>query len=128
MREEKVIFNDLAKLCSSIGYAHVIAHLCFRDNIIAYRKQIRPQDILHQFSTDRLVRTEISTLIGLMFKTEIDISQPNPGELQKMIQETELLLNELHQSMIAPMLDHFNFSKTEQPNPTIPFPSGAVNA
>jgi len=34
MRPEQEIFDELAKVCSSPGYIHAIAYLCFRDNMI----------------------------------------------------------------------------------------------
>ena len=34
MRSEQVIFDEMAALCASPGYAHAIAYLCSRDNMI----------------------------------------------------------------------------------------------
>ena len=113
MREEKDIFNDLSKLCSSDGYVHIIAYFCYRDNTIRYADQINLDDILHQFSMERLVRTEISTLIGLMFKKDIGLSLPVPDVIQSMIEETESLLKEIHQAMMTPMFTGIDPSKTE---------------
>lgn len=114
MREEKAIFNDLANLCSSSGYAHVIAYLCFRDYTIGYSEQLAPSSMAHQFSWEKLVRNEVSTLIGLMFKTEIDLALPKPEILDSMIQRTELLLKEMHQSLITPLTVVLNPSDNEQ--------------
>ena len=58
MREEALIFRDLSTLCTSRGYVHALAYLCFRDNIIHYADEMRVEDMQHLFSPDRLIRTE----------------------------------------------------------------------
>ncbi|MDR8765129.1 hypothetical protein FEP85_02547 [Burkholderia multivorans] len=51
------------------------------------------------FAPSRLIRTEISTLIGLMVKAEIDWKVPSPEILQEYIDTSEKLLEELHHGM-----------------------------
>lgn len=104
MRREADIFADLSRLCTSSGYAHVIAYFCFKSNAVKYRDSITPRDFESIYSHDRLVRTEISTLIGLMIKEEIDYALPSPENLQHLIEETERLLQEVHNSMIEPVI------------------------
>ena len=104
MRREQEIFNDLAKLCSSPGYAHVIAYLCFRDNVVRYSGEMTAEDMQHQFSGKQLIRTEISTLIGLLIKEAIDYTLPAAAVVQENIEKTEALLEEMHQSMSAAMM------------------------
>ncbi|MDD2272055.1 MAG: SEC-C metal-binding domain-containing protein [Desulfuromonadaceae bacterium] len=125
VREENAVFDDLLKLCSSPGYPHVIAHFCYRDNIVLYAGDMKPDDYLHMFSMERLIRTEISTLIGLMCKQPIDFKLPDPDEMQKLIDETESLLKELHYSMSAPMITGLKVPEkaTEESNP---FTCGSV--
>lgn len=101
MRSEQAIFDELTKLCSSPGYIHAIAYLCFRDNMIRYSDEMKPEDMRHMFSKTRLIRTEISTLIGLLLKNDIDHRVPSPDVLQQYIDKTEALLEEIHQSMSA---------------------------
>ena len=84
-REEQQIFSDLETLSTSPGYAHAIAYFCFRDNIIQFSGSMTVDDMLPLFSWDRLIRTEISTLIGLMLKSEIDISLPSLEIMQNYI-------------------------------------------
>jgi len=103
LRAEKEIFQDLALLCASDGYAHVVAYLCFRDNAIRFDGELRAKDFKHQFSTERLVRTEINTLIGLMCKARISLEVPPPGKMQELIEKTEMLLKELHEALAQPM-------------------------
>ena len=98
-RNELEIFKDLEELCTSPGYAHVIAYFCYRDNTIRYVGEISVEDRLQQFSGNRLIRSEISTLIGLMYKKEIILSIPEPDIFQKYIDQTESLLEEIHNAM-----------------------------
>ena len=102
MRSEQTIFNDLAILCSSPGYVHTIAYLCFRDNMIPYSGEMTSEDMQHLFSTTRLIRTETSTLIGLLLKCDIDYKQPSPDVMLGYISRTDSLLEEMHLSMSEP--------------------------
>ena len=104
MRKEQDIFDDLAQLCSSPGYAHAIAYLCFRDNMFGYAKELKAEDMQHLFSTTRLIRTEISTLIGLLIKEEVDFTKPASSVMQQYLDQTEALLEELHRSMTGAMV------------------------
>lgn len=99
MRPEQEIFDELASLCASPGYAHAIAYLCFRDNMIPYSGEMKAEDMQHLFTKSRLIRTEISTLIGLMLKNSIDYTLPAPPALEKYIEATEALLEEIHHTM-----------------------------
>lgn len=63
MRTEREIFSELAKLCAAQGYVHVIASLSFRDNVVPYVGEMKPQDMRHMFSRSRLLRTEISAFL-----------------------------------------------------------------
>ncbi|MFG1491857.1 hypothetical protein ABMA58_21580, partial [Oceanospirillum sp. HFRX-1_2] len=68
------LFDELESLCRSPGYLHAIAYFCFRDNTIRYKDgEMVVDDVIQQFSLERLVRTEISTLIGLACKGKINI-------------------------------------------------------
>ncbi|MCY4390116.1 MAG: SEC-C metal-binding domain-containing protein [Desulfurellaceae bacterium] len=106
MRKEQEIFDDLAKLCVSPGYVHAIACLCFRDNMVFYDKKegMTADDMRPLFSSERLIRTEISTLIGLLIKEEIAYALPDPSMLWQYITKTESLLKELHDSMLRPAI------------------------
>jgi hypothetical protein len=98
-RAEAEIFSELDALCSSPGYIHTIAYFCHRDNMIRYSGEMKPEDMRHLFSRDRLIRTETSTLIGLMLKHEISYEIPASNVMQSYIDRTERLLEELHRSM-----------------------------
>ena len=124
-RKESEIFSELAELCISPGYVHAIGYFCFRDNTIRYADTMTPEDVLQQFSMDRLVRTEISTLIGLSCKKHLNTELPSPDVTQEYINKTDSLLKEIHQSMMPPIEDFFDPSKIG--NQTFnPFKNGTV--
>lgn len=106
-RSEAEVFNELEQLCSSSGYIHAISFFCFRDNVYWYDGNLTAEDIEKLHSPNRLIRTEISTLIGLMLKKDIDVTLPNPDTLTEYISKTEELLHELHQSITLPARDIF---------------------
>jgi SEC-C motif len=125
MRLEQTLFNDLAALCSSPGYVHTIAYLCFRDNMVRYAGDIQPEDIQHLFSKTRLIRTEISTLQGLLIKSKIDYSTPDPQVTDNYIKQTESLLEEIHQSFFESFFAKLNPNDVADQGFN-PFTSGAV--
>ena len=114
IRSETEVFTDLAKLCSSKGYLHAIAYFCFRDNVISVNGEVRKEDILKQYGDDRLLRTEISTLIGLACLNAPDLTVPNPNEIGEYVNETENLLLELHESMNPPIEEMFKLDEKNQ--------------
>ncbi|HFT2062362.1 TPA: SEC-C metal-binding domain-containing protein [Pseudomonas aeruginosa] len=125
LRNEAEIFESLRSLCASKGYIHAIAYFCFRDNTIKFSGDIKVADILEQFSMDRLVRTEISTLIGLMCKAPINFDHPGAELLQEYIDETEDLLKELHGAMLQSAKSIFDPSKIGDPSFN-PFQNGNI--
>lgn len=125
MRSEQAIFDELTKICWSSGYIHAIAYLCFRDNMIRYSGEMKPEDMRHMFSENRLIRTETSTLIGLLIKNDIDHRVPTPNDFQQYIDKTEALLDEIHQSMSAAFLASLDPKKVADKNFN-PFTTGSV--
>src|SRR5438132_1253649 len=81
-REEHEIFSDLAALCTSPGFAHAIAFFCYRDNFVRFGKELTPDDLAHLYSDSGLIRTEISTLIGLLARKPIDYTLPESTVIQ----------------------------------------------
>lgn len=107
-RDEADIFNDLQILCGSTGYIHAIAYFCWRDNLIPFSgSNITEDDLQHQYSQDQLLRTEISTLIGLMAKGDVNPNMPSPQTLQNYIDRSEALLHEMHMSLQKPWMAAF---------------------
>lgn len=98
-RSEQTIFDELERLCALPGYVHAIAYFCHRDNVVRYSEEVTTKDMEHLFSEDRLIRTEIASLVGLMLKNGIDFRLPNAEVIQGYIEKTEALLAEMHVSM-----------------------------
>lgn len=103
MRSEQDIFDELARVCASPGYVHAIAFFCFRDTIIRYQDEMTVDDMHNLYSAERLVRTEISTLIGLMIKAKIDYALPTHDITDQYITRTQELLYEMHRVMMQGM-------------------------
>ncbi|WP_228466718.1 hypothetical protein [Adhaeribacter swui] len=125
IREESEVFTELSELCTSPGYVHAIAFLCFRDNTIKHGDTLTAEDVLQQFTPERLLRTEISTLIGLACKKKLDTDLPSPEIIQRYLERTEILLKELHHSMMAPSLEMLNPSNLIDENYN-PFRNGSI--
>lgn len=115
VRTEQEVFDDLAKLCVSPGYIHALAFICYRDNVVGCGDELRAEDLLKMHSNSRLLRTEVSTLIGLMVKKPIDFALPAPAAIDEYITKTEQLLQELHDIMTATMMAGFDPSRLADP-------------
>ena len=100
-RPEQDIFDDLAALCVSPGYAHAIASFCVRDNVVPIKAELKVEDLARFFTRSRLIRTEISTLIGLLVRQPVDYSLRPPDVIAAYMEKTEGLLDELHEAMNA---------------------------
>lgn len=104
-REESQILEDLAALAVSPGYAHAVAHICHRDNVIHIHGKLKPSDMDRLFSRERLNRAELTTIIGLMAKKPLDLSLQQPDVLEGYVKRTDTLMHELHDAMSYPMFD-----------------------
>jgi hypothetical protein len=98
-RDESQIFEDLAALAASPGYVHAVAQMCNRDNIIYIKDKLRPSDMDRLFSRERLIRTELTTLIGFVAKNPLDLSQQTANVVEEYVQRTDALMKELHNAM-----------------------------
>lgn len=98
-RDEVEILADLEKLCASPGYAHTLAFICWKENFIGYKEELKPDDLDHMKSSSRIIRSEISLLVGLMVKSPLHLEQPSIADYQVQMEGTEKLLAELHHAM-----------------------------
>jgi hypothetical protein len=117
MRLEADVFADLENLCTSPGFAHVLAYFCHRDFTISYGQQLEPHDFNHHFSGKALIRTELATLIGLLAKKPLQIGLPQADSMQEMIDRADALLAEIHEVLAAPMRVSLPDSDAGHPNP-----------
>ena len=104
-RTEQEVFDELESLCSSSGYVHALAYISSRDNLIGYDSELTGEAMAASYTPDRTIRTEFSTLLGLMIKHPVDFSLPTPSIIQELIDKTHTLLNELHACLNQPMLE-----------------------
>lgn len=102
-RDESQIVGDLEELACSPGYVHALAHICHRDSVIHIKEVLKPSDMDRLFSRERLIRTEFMTLLGLMVKKPLDISQQPKAVIDSYVQRTDILMQELHNAMSYPM-------------------------
>lgn len=124
-RAEAEVFNELNLLCQSEGYLHAIAYFCFRDNIVRCSEEVQKEDFLEQYGMDRLLRTEISTLIGLACKDKFNTEIPSPEKMQHYLEETERALEELHHSMTPDVSRMFKLNDNKELDKTYnPFTQG----
>lgn len=98
-RSEQEILAELEALCTGPGYVHAIASICFRDNMLIYTERVTEEDMRNSFGPNRLLRTEISTLLGLMLKSPIDWTLTNSAVLDEYVKSSDRLLQELHDAM-----------------------------
>lgn len=115
-KTEAEVFAEISVLCSSPGYAHALAYICHRDNFIAFDSEMKAEDMQRLFAPDRLIRTEITTLIGLLVQSDIDLSLQSPETMQSYVDQTLQLMEELHAAIGMPMFENMTASISGQPD------------
>ena len=99
MRSEEEVFSDLEILCRTPGYAHALAMLCFRDTFMKIGDKLEAKNLAIMSSPERLCRTETSVLLGLMVKRSSFLEPVEPKILAELINRSDVLLAELHETM-----------------------------
>lgn len=102
-RAEQDIFDDLAELCTKPGFVHALAWMSLRDNYVAFNGIMDSDALAASYVPGRTVRTEFSTLLGLLIRQQIDLTEPEPTEIQALLDRTNALLEELHARLGRPM-------------------------
>jgi hypothetical protein len=103
-RSEAEIFSELEQLCGSPGYIHVYAALVVQNTFVRFAEKIKGEDFHESFGKEHLIRTELSTLLGLMVKHKIDFTALTQEQMSQLGTRTLYLLEELHASLSGPML------------------------
>lgn len=98
-RSEYEILQELEKLCTSSGYAHALATLCWRSTFVGLGEEIHSDDLSNATCQDRLLRSELSVLTGLMVKSTVDLRHPSLTIIEEYIEQTEKLVVELRHAM-----------------------------
>lgn len=109
-------FIKLEELCSQAGFIHAFSYLCQRDCTIGFQGEFQGGDLHHLYTPERLIKTELSTLHGLLLKSGYDNSIIDSDRLKYLADRSEILLGEIHESMQARMMGQFtpqNMKKNE---------------
>lgn len=120
-----MVFEELSRLCVSPGYIQALAFICFNESVVGIAGELSGKDLLRLHSQDRLIRTEIVTLVGLTAKAPIDFALPELGTTKRYMEETYRLLRALHQAMWLPFIDQATPDRMETPGFN-PFADGNV--
>lgn len=123
-RSEKDILGELQTLCTKSGYVHALAAMCFRDNMLLYADRLTEADLQGRFDPNRLLRTELNTLIGLMLKAPIDWTLPSLEMLGEYVVASDRLLRELHDAMSGAFSLGGALAALERGEQVNPFDSG----
>ncbi|HGU8071811.1 TPA: SEC-C metal-binding domain-containing protein [Escherichia coli] len=99
-KTEVEVFSELESLCTSHGFIHCLALLSCINNITIYEDKLNFKDVQHLYEKERLIRTEISTVAGLLLKSEININYPGEEALLKLYEDVNASLNILHSAML----------------------------
>lgn len=102
-REEAEILEELAELATAPAFAFAVAQIGYRDNVILIQGELKPADMDRLFNKERLIRTELTTLIGLMAKKALDLAEQSSEVIQGYIKRTGVLMEELHNAISRPM-------------------------
>ncbi|MDE0445311.1 MAG: SEC-C metal-binding domain-containing protein [Spirochaetaceae bacterium] len=106
MPTEQEIFDSLATLSKSPGYVQALTLLCLRDNAVRFSGELTGPDLTNLYSSNRLLRTEQSVLLGLLIKNQvIDTTMPSQEQLEEYIKSTEDLLEKLHYAIAEPLTE-----------------------
>lgn len=108
MRTEEQCFHELMDVCQSPGFAHAISMFCFRDNWIGFKDQMTGKLIADKKTPQRLIRTEIASLIGGLLGGSGSTALPDQIVIAEYLERAERLLEEIHQCMIADAFSDLN--------------------
>lgn len=98
-QSEAEVFSELESLCTSCGFIHALAFLACVNNVTLYEDELSPKEMEHLYGKERLIRTEISTISGLLLKAGIDTTYPGELELTRLVNDANAYLTKLHSSM-----------------------------
>lgn len=98
-RSEAEVFEELKILTAQPGYVHAVAGICYRDNLVSFQGEYKASDLEYLSDRKRLNRNEINTLLGLMMRQPMDLTEVDEGTLRAYSSRTDALLGELHDAM-----------------------------
>jgi len=93
--------------------------MAYRNNVVGYSEKLTAEDVRQLYSPNRLIKTELATLHGLMIKSPVEYELPVPEVIEQYIEQSDSLLKELHDALTHEAYGSFS-SETADP------PRGAV--
>ncbi len=96
MTNEQSKFAELEELCKREGFIHAYSYLCYRDCTIGFQGGLKSEDLSHLTSSERLIKTELSTLHGLMLKSGYDTKEIGSEELAELVDSADRILKDIH--------------------------------
>lgn len=124
-RSEAEVFEELRILTGQPGYVHAVAGICYRDNLVSFQGEYKASDLEHLFDRKRLNRNEICTLLGLMMRQPVDLTEIDEGTLIGYASRTDELLAEFHDAMTGLTIGKL-MSQTQQGTAMDDFWQGAM--
>lgn len=98
-QSEAEVFEKLRVLTAQPGYVHAVAGICYRDNFVSFQGEYKASNLAYQFDQKRLNRNEINTVLGLMMRQPVDLTDVDDDALRAYVSSTDELLGELHDAM-----------------------------
>ncbi|ELL0333754.1 preprotein translocase subunit SecA [Serratia marcescens] len=100
-KNETEVFSELESLCTSHGFIHCLALLSCMNNIAFYEDELSSEDMQHLYEKERLIRSEISTIAGLLLKSEISTDYPGEEVMSELHKGVNTSLAVLHRAMFS---------------------------
>lgn len=99
MSVEMSKFQELETLCSERGFLHAYSFLSRRDCTLGFLGGLKSDDLMHLFGPERLIKTELSTLHGLILKAGYNTAEIDRGKIIELVERAEKLLSEIHDEL-----------------------------
>ncbi|HHS9537546.1 TPA: YecA family protein [Klebsiella quasipneumoniae subsp. quasipneumoniae] len=118
MNNEQAKFLELEELCKQDGFIHAYSYLCLRDCTIGFQGGLETDDLNHLTSSDRLIKTELSLLHGLMLKSGYNAVEISSDKLTQYVDSAEQILKDIHEAIKTSGMKNFSLE-----NPKLSFES-----
>ncbi|MFW6536710.1 YecA family protein [Acinetobacter baumannii] len=96
---EKELIEKLSEICKKPGYIHALSLYTLRIFYIPYGDKLRKSDIAKANHRHNLIRNEQNLLLLLMTNYHIDESELSFESIIQYIEETRIILEEIHNSI-----------------------------
>jgi len=110
MNKERELFLELEKLVQEPGYINAFSYLIFNNNTMLFENSITEDEIANSYNSENALRIELSLILGLMIKGDINLSPIKSEIIQKYYNETISLLELIHKEIIP--IDRIKSNRT----------------